>query len=658
MKFDETHNMKTIVTGDITIDWIQWPIKSHEIADYSENWKTHIGFHRKALEGGALLLAKMLKELVPRVEHPQILSKLENTSPEEFIHSFADLELYNGKYLIKSFLGYTGPEEGLPKLPFKFKDRKADIIVIDDAGNGFRELEDKWPSSIIEDKPLIILKMSAPLFEGKLWHHLKENHEENLVVIITVDDLREMGANISRRLSWERTAEDFIWQIHHNPLLAQLKELKHLIVRINLEGAIYYKAGSKAKLFYHPQLFEGNLKEQSPGRMQGHGCAFTAAFTAALQRGLEIERGIIEGIKASQRLLDEGFGSKPDYPTKEIFYNGEEANIGTVEIPPLERLEGWTIATSPPHFDIKSVSEHIVIEGYKERKYPLPIAHFGKLITADRTEIEGYQSIRNIIIEYLKNERVERPLSIGVFGPPGAGKSFAVSQLAASVDPKKIKTLNFNVSQFREENDLIDAFHQIRDAVLKGKIPQAFFDEFDSPYKGKKLGWIKYFLAPMQDGEFREGDTTHPLGKSILIFAGGTSNTFEEFESQDKKLLKGAKVRDFISRLRGYVNIIGPDPMDKKDRFYILRRAILLRSLFERKTPHLLDGRGKLRIDQGVLKAFLMIPSYKHGVRSMEAILEMSLLEDVKKFEKASLPPASQLDLHVDGKLFHKLVTR
>src|SRR5690606_36343669 len=94
----------------------------------------------------------------------------------------------------------------------------------------------------------------------------------------------------------------------------------------------------------------------------------------------------------------------------------------------------------------------------------------------------------------------------------------------------------------------------------------------------------------------------------------------------------------------------------RRDKFFMLRRAILLRSMFERKTPHLFDARGRLRIDREVLNAFLKIPEYRHGVRSMEAILDMSILQDVKRFEKSSLPPAGQLDLHVDGELFHRMV--
>jgi len=637
------------VTGDITVDWIQWSVKGD--SDVSEfNWKNHLGFKRKALEGGALLTARMLKNFT-EVNHPSIGDEPGNTDPSEFIHSFAELKATGDGYHVKKFMGYTGPDSGLPSMPFSLKEHESPIIVIDDAGNGFREMEERWPSQIMGGDPLIVLKMSSPLFRGSLWEHLLEEHPEKLIVIITADDLREHGANITRRLSWERTAEDFIWQMENNRSLEDLRDL-NVVVRIGLEGAINYNRGD-VRLFYHPQLFEGDLTERAPGKMQGCGSAFTAAFTAALSEGREMDECIRRGITAAARLLERGFSSEPDYPISDVFMSADD-EIGAVEIPQHPRGL-WTIASSPPLFDIESVSRYIVINGYSRKKCPLPVAHFGKLITADRREIEGYQSIRNLMVEYMKNDNPERPLCIGVFGPPGAGKSFAVSQLAASVDPERIKHLNFNISQFRCEDDLIDAFHQIRDAVLEGMVPQAFFDEFDSPIGEKKLGWVKYFLAPMQDGEFREGDSMHPLGKCILVFAGGTSSTFQEFESQDPEVLKEAKVRDFISRLRGYVNIIGPDPQHRRDKFFMLRRAILLRSMFERKTPHLFDASGRLRIDEGVLNAFLMIPEYRHGVRSMEAILDMSILQDVRKFEKASLPSAGQLDLHVDGELFHRM---
>ena len=62
---------------------------------------------------------------------------------------------------------------------------------------------------------------------------------------------------------------------------------------------------------------------------------------------------------------------------------------------------------------------------------------------------------------------------------------------------------------------------------------------------------------------------------------------------------------------------------------------MLLRSLIERKTPHLIDENGEAQIDNGVLRALLKVPRYKHESRSMEAILEMSILTNAKKWEQA-----------------------
>lgn len=133
---------------------------------------------------------------------------------------------------------------------------------------------------------------------------------------------------------------------------------------------------------------------------------------------------------------------------------------------------------------------------------------------------------------------------------------------------------------------MIAAFHKVRDLSLEEKIPLVFFDEFDSAFEGK-LGWLKYFLSPMQDGKFREGDAIHPIGKAIFVFAGGMSSTFNKFcgkdienENEKKQFTRefeGSKGPDFISRLRGYVNILGPNQTDKEwDQLFIIRRAMML----------------------------------------------------------------------------------
>ena len=63
----------------------------------------------------------------------------------------------------------------------------------------------------------------------------------------------------------------------------------------------------------------------------------------------------------------------------------------------------------------------------------MPVGEFGALLTADRREIEGFRSIQNLIGEYCSLARPPRPLSIAVFGPPGSGKSFAVTQIAVTL---------------------------------------------------------------------------------------------------------------------------------------------------------------------------------------------------------------------------------
>ena len=63
-----------------------------------------------------------------------------------------------------------------------------------------------------------------------------------------------------------------------------------------------------------------------------------------------------------------------------------------------------------------------------------------------------------------------------------------------------------------------------------------------------------------------------------------------------------------------------------------------------------------VQIDDGVLSALLYVENYKHGVRSMEAIIDMSRLVDKKKWDQSCLPSRKQLDLHVDSEEFMKIL--
>jgi hypothetical protein len=128
----------------------------------------------------------------------------------------------------------------------------------------------------------------------------------------------------------------------------------------------------------------------------------------------------------------------------------------------------------------------------------------------------------------------------------------------------------------------------------------------------------------------------------------------EEMSIEQKRLVK---FPDFISRLKGFLNILGPNSIETNgsDPYYILRRAITLRSLIERNVPGIVQNK-QVKIDLGILRGLLKTNFYKHGVRSMESILAMSALSGKSIFERSSLPPEDQLELHVDARNFLALV--
>jgi hypothetical protein len=249
-----------------------------------------------------------------------------------------------------------------------------------------------------------------------------------------------------------------------------------------------------------------------------------------------------------------------------------------------------------------------------------------------------------------------------------------VEQVAKSISPSsgaRVEKLEFNMAQFQSTSSLGAALHRVRDEVVRGSVPLVFFDEFDSAFEGE-LGWLRYFLAPMQDGAFLDESGMHPIGKAIFVFAGGLSATFAEFsrrpaaesdsaESREEmRRFRAAKGPDFVSRLRGFVNVKGlnPDPSRPGDRAYLIRRAMIARSLLERNCPSLRSTANpeRLAISESVARALVGVPSYRHGVRSLEAVIDMSRLEGRTIFDPAALPAFEQLDQHVDADAFHKLI--
>lgn len=694
-----------VVSGDPCVDWISVPIPPEPLASpgtpaQPPNWRLFPGTRMVAREGGALLLRRFVEEAVRASGKKASVSgieldQLENLPPSDIIHSMIGVEQFpvtaNDKvpkiYRIQNFGGGDGPASSVPafyRRRAKGGRSAADLIILDDAGNGFRDSIVCWPAAVRDRRgnPLVLLKLSRPLGEGKLWKKLIREHADHIVAVVDVKDLRALGANISYGISWERTAMDAAWHISWNPAFAQLRVCSQLVVRLGCEAVLYgdNRTGNREyRLYYDPLRIEGEARDQTPGNMTGLTSVFCATIAAQLISGGlgALGSGIKEGILRSYTLLSLGYGANPDsvdYPCKEVFASpiGNDSSISEVSVPtpgeatPVsQRL--WSIAAEETGINIGKAARDIVLKGSSSELKHAPVGQFGKLKTVDRMEIESYRSIRNLIMEYIDTPVAKRPLSIAVFGQPGSGKSFGVTEVATSLDPDKVtkKGLEFNISQFKDERDLIRAFHRVRDVVLSGKTPLVFFDEFDSASAEGPLGWLKYFLMPMQDGEFRDGESLHPIGKCIFVFAGGTSATFEGFSRSDDpkedaavtlKRLKAAKVPDFVSRLRGYVDVAGPNPNSLEDGLFRIRRALLFRSLMQQKAPHLFDRQKRLQIDPQLVDALIGVPAYEHGARSMEAIIDMSLIAGKSFYDQGSLPPAGQLRLHLDADTLFELM--
>jgi hypothetical protein len=175
---------------------------------------------------------------------------------------------------------------------------------------------------------------------------------------------------------------------------------------------------------------------------------------------------------------------------------------------------------------------------------------------------------------------------------------------------------------------------------------------------------------------FRAGQMTHPIGKSIFVFAGGVTRSFEEFGRAFP--LKEAKPdnrkgRDFLSRLRGHINVEGLWPVGRDGNRiadpggnlfsnpgfgrYVMRRAILLRELLKQRARTIfrgVEGAEEANIDERVVKAFLRESEFRHGIRSIEAVIRMSSVAPGGRFTPECLPTKRQIEMHVSPKFYDR----
>ncbi len=93
-----------------------------------------------------------------------------------------------------------------------------------------------------------------------------------------------------------------------------------------------------------------------------------------------------------------------------------------------------------------------------------------------------------------------------------------------------------------------------------------------------------------------------------------------------------------------------------QDHSYLIRRAVLLRSIIARAAPHLIDpGTGIASVSPSVIRGFLCADTFLHGARSMEAIVAMSALGRSRYFGVSELPSRDLLALHVSSDFIQRV---
>lgn len=670
-----------LVTGDSTIDWFitEPAVSVGDIAEMRYVWTLGDGPGIGGVHGGAAFDADLLSAIgaeaseAPRVVGPEIVEDIaKNPSSPRITRTFSTWALQpdtvGNKRLVWRMSRFLGIHRAQVVDPTLFPSRASmapACILIEDGNQQFRNTPNLWPTEAIGCGGQVLVRQTGAVGTGPLWEYLNEYAADRITLFCTVGDLRKDGAPIGQPLSWERTAQDVVSAVRSIPSLGQVRRV---VVGLSASGAVIVDRNGEDLLIYDPRAQEGDWERNRPGLQFGAGTMVLVAIAWAYGRaGLDadVRRAVIDGIETSRLLHHDGFaaerdesGTKVTFPIASLAASlvrgaGSETDIQCVAV---SLDPAWRIFDNSSAGSFRGAAEQIARYGVNRVGKEIPLESMGAWTSVDRVEIESMRSVRNIISEYLSSSTRTRPLNLAVFGPPGSGKSFAIKQMASVISHPHLRlgSLEFNLSQFHSVSELPEAFQHVRDLRLREYLPLVFWDEFDSALDGNELGWLVSFLAPMQDGTFSQDGVTRPIGPAIFIFAGGTHATMDSFKRRAMDL-PGAKATDFLSRLRGYVDVLGPNPDSASDRTYHLRRGMLLRAILQRAAPQIFDGE-QMRIDPAVLAAFLDVPAYLHGSRSMEAIVEMSAISRKLAYERSALPGRDQLELHVDAAAFMRIV--
>jgi hypothetical protein len=403
------------------------------------------------------------------------------------------------------------------------------------------------------------------------------------------------------------------------------------------------------------KVWDGQLPQEEPPWQNGVVPGVARVWTASLARALlkKTNPSKIATITLEEGLIDarlhDTYGpdfskARMEYPSSEIAtYRDEFLLLSKKEASEKQKdpdtiLKGH-IETLP---DAKPSKKRIldVLEerlAGKSTSWPWLVAGFGKAEVPDfENEIGSLVAMRQLVKAYSENTLRDKPLNLLVVGEPGSGKSFVVQQLLGSVlKPLEFSTLNMTQVVSREE--LWAEYEKLRTHSIRNRVGVLFVDEFDTKHDKAEFGWVSQFLGPMQDGEYATPSGLKPLGRCVLVFAGGIAKSLREIQRKNYK--KAEKVPDFVSRIHGSHEV---PPFESDSGEGALRLALLISGRFKISWPE------AHRVDRGLLEA-LMTSKYRHGARSVSGLIASLQARGKPIVGLGELPATPTLKIHVRG---------
>ena len=266
-----------LVAGAVSYDYLIFPMALVDTDHFTEKQEQQNLAQLVIRTGSADLVAQLLTAasqqwnfsiLGPALQQPVSNSLKHNAS------SIVDLALVNGK--TDSGPSYSVTQvRNIGRRPVwhsppieQAKSIGSSTVIVTGSGDAFQDVEPALDFLQRVTPRYIIHYMTRPLATGRLWDIIRNGplvrhgvpDPDHLAVIIDADDLRAEGIALSRSLSWESTAEDFVRNLGYNGRLDTLVTCPNLIVRFGNEGVIHHRGRDAIdpKLYFHPRETENN----------------------------------------------------------------------------------------------------------------------------------------------------------------------------------------------------------------------------------------------------------------------------------------------------------------------------------------------------------------------------------------------------------------